>query len=315
VISNPINCEEIVPIDSAYYSFDDNDYSAGVFDQWNDNHLTNIGATRIENTQRTYALFDGIDDVMNGQTNALNFNSSNITVEAWVNLNTDLGSTQRIVTLNPSGALLFRLNPSGQFQTVITSDIGGTNAKQNLNSTTKIPTNTWTHLVSVITNDSLKMYINGEANTSQVLFAPLDFDGIGTGLQVILGSTTTTPEGMIDEVKIYNRTLSVDEIKNSFNEFNIITGLQSTLSSELTVYPNPTKKQLNLAFFSENEEKTLIHLTSIDGCIIYTKEILIQVGSNVITLDLSTLEINEGIFFLHLKNNHSHVTKKIMIEK
>lgn len=84
----------------------------------------------------------------------------------------------------------------------------------NLFGKLKIPSNTWTHII--MTRDfsgTLKIYINGSLNAQSMSVAPQT-----SQYPLTIGSSSggTYFHGLIDNVRIYNRTLSLDEIINLY---------------------------------------------------------------------------------------------------
>jgi hypothetical protein len=93
--------------------------------------------------------------------------------------------------------------------------------------------NRWYHVVGVVDNVNLKvyLYVNGQLNATASL--PVKYNFSNYNLPLMLGRHNTANRfwpGFIDEVRIYNRALSEDEIKELYyngltNKFNITIGL------------------------------------------------------------------------------------------
>jgi hypothetical protein len=97
-----------------------------------------------------------------------------------------------------------------------------------LNFTYSPPTNTWTHLAIVATSASTKLYVNGIL--TQQVFAAFSL-GSGSTANTVIGGTGEGPggnndpfNGLIDEVRVYNRALSDSEIQDVYN----FTGTDTT---------------------------------------------------------------------------------------
>jgi hypothetical protein len=168
------------------------------------------GVTFSNNTM----VFDGVDDISANATNTTFGN--NTTWDAWVN---------RATYANAYNMFMGRTLPyfGLEIATIIFSNnIGGT--QRTIRSTNFTPTNNiWYNLSFTTEYDGTftiaKIYINGVLNNTSAGF---------TGAQVqysqgfaIGDGRSTTPwypfNGNVSNVKIYNRTLSSQEIQQNFN--------------------------------------------------------------------------------------------------
>jgi PKD repeat protein len=73
----------------------------------------------------------------------------------------------------------------------------------------------WNHVALVITPDSGIIYVNGIASVNQVAFAPEEFDG--TTMLGLDACCDRYFNGQMDEVGIYNRSLTQDEIREQMH--------------------------------------------------------------------------------------------------
>ena len=88
--------------------------------------------------------------------------------------------------------------------------------------TTKLPLNTWTHIATTYDGIVQKFYVNGVlVGTANPIVAPsLNTIVQSNGALRIGGDASSTGEffnGLIDEVRVYNRALSVGEITTDMN--------------------------------------------------------------------------------------------------
>jgi hypothetical protein len=166
--------------------------------------------------------FDGADDTVEdpdagGYLNGL----SAITVSLWIK--SDLTYVDRgiIFARNPTGAdeeLGIRYDRNGAFGggvRVIKASVKTTWGYTQIESTSNVQTTNWQHLALVWENNTgrLKLYINGALN-------PLAYDmgptfGTVTGVQkLMLGRGTKSQywDGMMDDLRIYNRVLDANDI-------------------------------------------------------------------------------------------------------
>ena len=196
----------------AWYPFDGNanDISG------NKNHGTVYGATLVSGISGQCYSFDGVDDYITTFTDNTVLNSS-LSISAWVYPLSAGESYGRIIdkTNNSTSAtagIMMYLNNS-PYIIVSLNNI-------NLSSTaSSVPYNTWTHLCVTIDNSGVAIiYINGIQNASKTIGLPSSINNV---YPFTIGNranaTDRTFDGKIDDVRIYNRVLSAEEIKILYN--------------------------------------------------------------------------------------------------
>jgi len=97
----------------------------------------------------------------------------------------------------------------------------GTAFDTHLSSAGILPIGTWTHIAWVFndTNDNIKLYVNGELDVNESETHTLIYDTSSTG-HLYLGAGPGNAyqlNGSLDEVRIWNRALSWEEINASYN--------------------------------------------------------------------------------------------------
>jgi hypothetical protein len=192
---------------AGYWKFDENsglyvlDYSG------NDNIGTLMNSPTWvtgKNYQTPYALsYDGVNQHVTGSFSPT-ATVMNWTVSAWVYPTTSVGS---IVELD---------NATSNWVVYMDTILKLWNGTADVyNSGTTIPVGSWTHIAIVYNGTHVSGYVNGifissTAVASSILETPTSSTfRIGTDRAV-----TTWFNGTIDEVKIYNRSLSASEIMN-----------------------------------------------------------------------------------------------------
>ena len=138
--------------------------------------------------------------------------SSGMTIEAWINptaLGADASSWRTVVLKEQPAGMAYALyanngsaRPTGQV------NIGG---EQSAAGVAQLPLNTWTHLAVTYDGASLKLYMNG----LQVAFKAQSGSILGSSGPLRIGGNAVWGEyfaGLIDEVRIYDRALSREEI-------------------------------------------------------------------------------------------------------
>jgi len=197
----------------AAYAFDDGGGVTAIDASGSGNTGTVSGATFTTLGKNGGALsFDGINDRMDvADATSLDL-TTGMTLEAWVN--PAAGSGYRTVVLKDvPGDLSYSLYSSGS---------GGTDGKPNawvrINSTSTgaagtgtLPVNTWSFLAATFNGSSLVLYVNG----AQVASKPVGGSIRTSDNPLHVGGNPIWGEyfaGLIDDVRVYNRALSVAEI-------------------------------------------------------------------------------------------------------
>jgi len=157
--------------------------------------------------------FDGYDDYVNlgSAAPALSEISGNkLTITAWVYPESGTGT---IITKN--GPLHIRLTGNRLYAAILAP--GWQNVTGNIN----IPLNQWTHVAVVYDGSYTRLYVNGVFDNSMAQSGNLGGDGwtqIGRNNNGgANGNPTDYFKGLIDELKIYNRALTVDEINMEYD--------------------------------------------------------------------------------------------------
>ena len=142
--------------------------------------------------------------------------TAGMTLEAWIYPTAAFSSPSAIMlkewTSNISYAML-AYSPTttpGGFITVGTANYGAFGKLI-------VPQNTWTHLTTTYDNTNIRFYVNGVLTGTQAQTGNI---ATSTGALFIGGTTilaSSSFKGRIDDVRIYNRALSVGEIQTDMN--------------------------------------------------------------------------------------------------
>jgi chitodextrinase len=139
--------------------------------------------------------------------------SGGMTLEAWVNPSA-LGSSWRDVLFKEQpGDMVYSLYAHDGVRPLGQVFIGG---EKNVLGTAGLPLNGWTHLAVTYDGASLRLYVNGALAQT----APLSGTIAGSTGVLHIGGNSVWGEyfqGLIDEVRVYNRALSQADIQTDLN--------------------------------------------------------------------------------------------------
>ncbi|MBI4150514.1 right-handed parallel beta-helix repeat-containing protein, partial [Candidatus Woesearchaeota archaeon] len=158
--------------------------------------------------------FDGIDDFIEiNNSPSLNLNAQNLTISVWIYPSGSLG---RVVCKDDGGG--------SRDYCVSFGDSGGLNARffatvaagmPVIDSTLLLPLDAWSHVAVTYDGTTFRMYINGTDDTTADVTSTL----VGSSVPLRIGRSVEgyTFPGLIDEVLIFNRTLSGAQVRELFN--------------------------------------------------------------------------------------------------
>lgn len=184
--------------------------------------------------------FDGGDYASMG--NVLNLGTSQFTIEAWAKW-ADNGTQQAIVTKgsgtgNPVGYRLM-VSPTGN----IIANIGDFTNSANAITVKNYPANTWHHLVMVNLGSSLAIYV--DSNLAQQTSS--NVTNIDNAYSFNIGrqeeSDTYYFNGQIDNVRVYNRALTANEIKLNHNNSSALQFSSMSSGSGNTAPPGAASQE------------------------------------------------------------------------
>jgi hypothetical protein len=224
-LSGNADCCAYWPCNKLNWPAVNNAYSYNVF-RTNPDTTVSTYSSRISpfSDRGNFVLdFDGIDDYINvGDINSNDWTA--ITIEAWI-YHRDTGD-DRVVCKSTGTEVsnhIFSLGVPGNLIRVrlATDGDGGNTDTHDSNSNVLIP-NTWQHVAFTWDNFDpfIRYYVDGQELSNTDFH---DGDTIRDSSQVvIIGNVNLTADpgrffnGMMDEVRIYNRALSAQEIQNHY---------------------------------------------------------------------------------------------------
>ena len=211
----------------AHYQFENN-----VQDSAGSDHGTNHGATFVEGKLGTALHFDGVDDYMEVPDSGVLRLTTPFTLEAWVHPEGEGSETNRnnpiiwklgsIGTNEDNYGLAWGSSPcyGGISHAFIIRIERASDGEDFRTCSYSHPINQWYHVVGLYDGTTLQIYVNGVLEGVNYVgsflpyagSAPLQIGGLTLSDAESQGSFT----GTIDEVRIYNRALSKEEVEQHY---------------------------------------------------------------------------------------------------
>jgi hypothetical protein len=246
--------------------------------------------------------------------------STEITFAMWIYPTMDPTPLQFSGGLNTNGwdpgAIHFKLNYGA-----VNVGINGHTA--DVVGTTVVDTSQWNHIALTVSETEAVLYLNGSVEGTSTLNAPLDLI-VGYALVGAWYSTTIQIEremrGKMDEVLIYTRSLSEEEIdslaslapdKSTSVKDSDITPELFSLSQN---YPNPFNPTTTIAYTLGVNSKVKLSLYDMNG-----SEVAVLVDNKIPagahSVNFSGENLSSGIYFYKLQTDNQIITRKMMLIK
>ena len=316
----------------AYYPFCGNAND----DSGNGNNGTVNGATlttdRFGSVNSAYS-FNGTSNFIKVLDNDLLDLTQNLTLSAWISPNSVVNEQAifgkgKISSQTGYSLLHNVLTPKKTGISIQNQPIPVSEA--HINSST-LNLNTWYQLVGTYNGSELKLYLNG-----------ILVNTVSTSLQLMPNSLTDLFigcelsgfrffSGKIDDIGIWNRALTQQEITQLFNQNQCVTNITVTdtliinvgqlsytnpisFANNITIYPNPASTQVNISF------NNITDLAG--GSIKIINSLGQQVATTPITLSgtNTTMALNSwggtGLYFVQILNAQGQIVdiKKIILQ-
>jgi len=200
----------------AYWKFDEAEGAITFDETGNNNDGTIYGASWVAGKIREALKFDGSTAfVVIPNSRTLNVTDA-ITVTLWVKTASDFSTARRLIAKKSSylfegvaNSLFFELFIDGKYRAV-------------KSHWPRSSTEAWVHIAGMYDSSSkvIKLYLNGVEVARKSLSALSSYIINVSGSKVEIGMLDKKGffSGLIDEVRIYNRALTADEIKELFQQ-------------------------------------------------------------------------------------------------
>jgi len=285
----------------AYYQFNGNANDSTS----NGNHGINNGVVlandRNSNANSAY-FFDGNNNYIDVPASTTLQPPNAVSVSAWVNTTDkeywNFAVCKRLNHASSPGDSYLLASTgfnNAQWQWAISSST----TEYTLISNAFVEENKWLHLVGTYANDTMRIYLNSQEVGVKVVPPGTTLSYSNLSLRLGLGIVITSGakaawKGYMDEVRIYNRKLTYDEVRYLYNPATLSTDELTIARPEIAVYPNPTADKIYLDLKTSKDvlDKSEITVTDVAG-----KEVVkTTYGSDGI--DVSSLET--GVYFVQI---------------
>lgn len=287
----------------AYYNFDNN-----VIDQSaNANNGTLQGTpTFLVGVNDNCLSFNGYNDYVE-LNNSLQL-SNEFTISAWVKTTTTSQSFQTIIAKYETiyfGPYAFALHFNKLNMWLST----GNGSHVEFDSETTLEVDTWYHIIFMGSNGQGKFFIDCQLDNAIAAIPNLtqNDDIVTIGRQALYlggGANYADWDGEIDELRVYNRVLTDDEISVLCKGETVTTTSLGTTKA-INVFPNPTRDKLFIEISKKPTPSEFI-LSNNTGQIIYH-----TFASGDLMIDISTYP--KGVYFLTINNEVDRVVKRVVI--
>ena len=210
-----------------------------------DKTIGEIGsAIRFEGNSDRISLPDIDNDLQSG-----------FSVSAWVNPSNAEGGYQGVVGSSTAGGFMMFINRNKLAFKVTTNENG-----QKLISAGRIQNNSWQMITCTYDGSTMRWYINGENVHSESLSGTIKDKGAAW-----LGWSGWSDEyfkGSIDDVRLYNKALTNQQIFSLFNDiapaFVTLTDEEHDGNVRAYVYPNPTARSFRISGLSVGRKEIVV---------------------------------------------------------
>ena len=302
----------------------------------NGNNGTVNGATltvdRFGNANNSYS-FNGVNNYISIPNSTL-FNFDKFTISLWIRISNYTKPEGDVFIFNNGDDVKgssWRIYHQGVIPTDSASLVNDIFTPSRFINYHPISSGKWHNVIFIYDNSQIKTFIDGGLTGSRSTFGSI----LNTNSDIMIGarqqfsSVTGFYNGIIDDIRIYNRALTQSELSAMYNGnicFQSVTVTDTlvinanftgfnpvTYANTIKVYPNPTKDKITID--CGNNFNTIngytIKITNSLSQAVYTSKLIQQSA----TIDLSTWT-GRGIYFVHLIDGNGNTIdiKKIVLQ-
>jgi len=316
---------------------------SGNADDWSGNNYNGVvnGATltadRFGNFNNAYN-FDGVDDRIDLSNYVSAFNNQEpMSISFWVKTGfdnagaTNFASTVFSISEGGTGASVTCVGVGNNSTGTLTNEIAIASYQRTTSdkyiagfTTTNRDTildNRWHHIVFDFNNNSTLFYLDGLLINMSCNFGTNNgrYANIASATKVFIGTRWANNAlgafmtGVLDDFRMYNRSLTQSEVISLLNEPNPILSapeVEVSQTYEFKLFPNPTSERLSLGWSEEIKSDITLNVIDVNGNILMSENI--TDGSNSHFLNVQNL--SKGNYFIQFISEEYKKTEKFIIE-
>jgi len=262
--------------------------------------------------------FDGIDDNITIPMHPSLAFTEEITLNLWMRLE-ERSEAEMFVISHGSWQNRWKISiiPDGRLRWTVKNEpsIGGI---VDLDSQSAIRAGRWYNVSVTYGSGSVKMYLNGELESERGWTGIMNLTEMDLTIgQMVPGNTEYNFFGSLDEIRIYNRVLTDEEISTIYEETSGVDSDGAELPMEYAIsniYPNPFNTSTRISY--QLPESSTIELTvyNVNGQKVKT---LIkgfrQAGYH--NISWSTENLSSGLYFIRYTSGSNINVRKLMLVK
>lgn len=301
-----LNAQNINDSLIAYYPFNGNANDESP----NMNDGTVFGAVlttdRFDNENSAYE-FNGTSSYIQIQdSESLHSPTNELTQAVWI-----YPYTWSLVGQAGVGVVLMKSNSANnQFQYRLSLGPEHINtAINNYNNAVNIPTvinfNQWYFIVSVLKNDTVTVYVNGNFMGEGELSGPIQYNTLPLEIGRDVPGAIEVWHGKIDDIRIYNRAITEEEVailyEGSFSVHDI-----SGSHNDVIIYPVPATTRIIIKIPPQRAENSSMSISNTNGQQLITQHIT----KPQTEIDISHLPT--GIYIVKVWNDKDVMVQKVI---
>ncbi|MCK4716922.1 MAG: T9SS type A sorting domain-containing protein, partial [Candidatus Marinimicrobia bacterium] len=255
--------------------------------------------------------FNGTSDNIRVPVSAsLNFTDA-ITVSFWMNA-AELYSSRESYPIS-HGNWENRWKVSIITEQKIRWTVKSSDGIKDLDSKVKVTAATWYHVVGLYDGNNFEIYIDGAIDNHTTFSGAI----LTTNIDLMIGQTVPSVsqynfKGIIDDVRIYDYALSVEEIEQLYGETSTIHTVTKVIPKEFLLfqnYPNPFNPQTTIQYQLKAAGNVKLEVYDLTGGLIQTiVDGYKQAGNYTIIWDARN--VSSGIYLYRLQTKEFVSTKK-----